>query len=100
MNDLEARLRRLNFREPPPGLRGSVLAALPENSERRSGLWPSPVAWAALAAVWLILLALDRTLDRSTPAPRAVADEAVPPTFSPPALLALRARASAGEPPF
>ncbi len=100
MNDLEARLRRLNFREPPPGLRGSVLAAASEKSERAGWLGPSPMAWAALAAVWLILLALDRALDRSAPAPRAVAAEVIAPPSSPPALLVLRVRAAIGEPPL
>ena len=38
------------------------------NSQLRSWLWPCPQAWAALAAVWVLLLAVNfSTRDRSAP---------------------------------
>jgi hypothetical protein len=39
------------------------------NSQLREWLWPCPQAWAALAAVWMLLLAVNfATRDRSAPA--------------------------------
>ena len=58
MKDFENRLRTLTFLEPPPGLRGTVLA-------QRVSRWRTPpmAAWVALAAVWLALLAIDRLIE-------------------------------------
>jgi hypothetical protein len=56
MNDLEARLRSLTFREPPPGWRGAIVPArLTQPSSWRVWLAPHPAAWGALAAIWMVL---------------------------------------------
>ena len=59
MNDFEDRLRRTPLRMPPPEWRDQILAA-PAHRNWRAELWPSLSAWAALAAVWLVLLAIER----------------------------------------
>ena len=59
MNDFEDRLRRTPLRMPPSEWRDHVLAA-PAHRNWRAELWPSLSAWAALAAVWLLLLAIER----------------------------------------
>ena len=58
MNDFEDRLRRTPLRLPPSEWRDEVLA--PARQNWRKELWPSLSAWAALAAVWLVLLAIER----------------------------------------
>jgi hypothetical protein len=61
MNDFERKLAAQPFRTPPAELRRTVLAAC-EPAPRaawREWLWPSPTAWGALAAVWLLCLAAD-----------------------------------------
>jgi hypothetical protein len=95
VNDLEAKLRNLAFREPPPGLRGAVLASAKSLS---NWLAPHPVAWAALAALWLALAALDALLNgpNDTALPREkLARVEMPQT---PVLLAFYKQAGAGEP--
>jgi hypothetical protein len=57
MSDLENKLRSLAFREPPQDLRRRVLAAAPAARTWRDWFWPSPIAWAAVAAIWLIAIA-------------------------------------------
>jgi hypothetical protein len=59
MNDFEDRLRRTPLRLPPSQWRDQVLA-VPVYRNWRAELWPSASAWAALAAVWLVLLAIER----------------------------------------
>jgi len=59
MNDFEDRLRRTPLRTPPRDLRDMVFASSPERRAWRDEIWPSPSAWAALAAVWLVLLAVE-----------------------------------------
>lgn len=63
MNDFERKLRDTPLRQPPAAWRAETLAALPANQPATlnwpAWLWPAPSAWAALAAVWLILFALD-----------------------------------------
>ena len=58
MNDLERKLRNLAFRTPPAELRREILAAA-EQAARASKwhdwLWPSPLAWGGLAAIWVLL---------------------------------------------
>lgn len=62
MNDFEQKLARQTFREPPAGLRAEILrtcaGAAPAAWTWRDWLWPSPQAWAALAALWLIFAAV------------------------------------------
>ncbi len=62
MNDFEQKLARQTFREPPAGLRAAILracaGAAPAVWTWRDWLWPSPQAWAALAALWLIFAAV------------------------------------------
>ena len=59
MNDLERKLRNLAFRTPPAELRREILATAERQaraSKWREWLWPSPLAWGAVAAVWVFLL--------------------------------------------
>ncbi len=44
-------------RRPPPVTRPSWLSTL--NSQLSTILWPHPKAWAGLAAVWILILAVD-----------------------------------------
>lgn len=69
MSDLENKLRSLSFREPPQDIRRRVLAA--ENPIRtwRDYLWPSPLAWGAVAAIWLIALVTAERPETSAPQP-------------------------------
>ena len=86
MNDLESRLRSLRFREPPPGLRGVVLAAV-RAPGWRNWLAPHPGAWIGLAAAWLVLTVLDNALNApDANSRREVAVTAAPP---PPAAILL-----------
>ena len=57
MNDLENKLRQLPFLRPPETLRSELLAVMrpTPRSGLRDWLWPSPVAWATLAAAWVIM---------------------------------------------
>jgi len=93
VNDLESRLRALSFREPPPGLRGTVLAA-------RVSRWRTPpgAAWAALAAAWLILFGVDRLLDASPKLPASDASPVAGLNLNEPTPLAFHLRIAAGEP--
>lgn len=83
--DFEQRLARQPLRAIPAAWRDAVLARAgdlqspPSSnsqlstfiSQLQSWLWPCPQAWAALAAVWVLLLAVNFTDDskpaRSTP---------------------------------
>lgn len=58
MSDLENKLRSLAFREPPQDIRRRVMAATPRWTWR-DWFWPSPLAWGAIAAVWLVALATE-----------------------------------------
>jgi hypothetical protein len=63
MNDFERKLNQQPFRAPPPEWRDAILnvpanVIVPETWTWRDWLWPSPKAWAALAAVWLVFVAL------------------------------------------
>jgi hypothetical protein len=73
----EARLRRQPLRGVPTDWREEILAAAAANRGAEPGrelallaavrlwlrelLWPAPQAWAGLAAVWLVLLAVNLT---------------------------------------
>ena len=65
MNDFERKLSRVPFRIPPEELRAIILAgsAREPDVEKvrwtwRDWFWPAPQAWAALAALWIILAVL------------------------------------------
>lgn len=84
MNDFEQKLARQNFREPPAGLRAEVLracAAEPSAWTWRDWLWPSPQAWAALAALWLVFAAVQFSERPASAALAAVPDTHTPATF-------------------
>jgi hypothetical protein len=85
LDPFEARLAGQPLRTPPPEWRGEILAAamgsqaasdrLQAGSAQRGFftrisdfLWPSPVAWGGLAAIWLALLAFNATPAAKTPA--------------------------------
>jgi len=64
MSDLEHKLAALPLAEPPEALRIRVLAREAERSRQdRRGfaawLWPHPMAWGAVAALWLVIFALN-----------------------------------------
>lgn len=70
MSDLEDELRKLQPGTPPANWRAEILArcersipAPPEEprSSWSDWLWPSPLAWGALAAIWLALAAFHTT---------------------------------------
>ena len=60
MNDFEERLCRTPLRMPPPEWRDEMAAKGPVHRSWRQEVSPSISAWAALAAVWLLLLAIER----------------------------------------
>jgi hypothetical protein len=96
VNDLESRLRSLNFQEPPPGLRAVTIAAA-RSPGWKNWLAPHPAAWAALAALWLALALIDGLLDRpesAAPSEKVVRSE----TPEVPALLAFYQHAGVVEP--
>jgi hypothetical protein len=91
-DQFEQRLRRQPLRQVPADWREEILAAAasyhPLPAERRSFLstlnsqlstilWPHPVAWAGLAAVWIFIFTVDFSTRENTP---AVADKYLPPT--------------------
>jgi hypothetical protein len=75
----EQRLSRQPLKPVPPEWRDDILPRADDlqspssisqlstfNSQLRSWLWPCPQAWAALAAIWVLLLAVNfSTRDRS-----------------------------------
>jgi hypothetical protein len=92
----EQRLQRQSLRQVPSEWRGEILsaarAAIPRPSTLdsrpcpwwRELLWPCPQAWVGLAAVWVLILALNfMTRDE----PKALAKQDLPP--SSPQLLAV-----------
>jgi len=72
MNDFEDRLRRTPLRMAPSEWRDQVLASSAHRNWRAE-VWPSLSAWAALAAVWLLLFGIERLT-----APPGVARERPP----------------------
>jgi hypothetical protein len=99
MNDFESRLRSLTFREPPPGWRGSIVSGASEPGWRK-WLSPHPAAWAALAAIWVVLALVSQRFDQpSSSASNEAAKRNVDP-LSEPTLLAFHLRAAAGLEPL
>lgn len=63
MNDFERKLSQQAFRQPPAELRAALFGEtenviVPPRWTWRDWFWPSPSAWGALAAVWVLYLAL------------------------------------------
>lgn len=94
LDPFEARLARQPLRRPPPEWRGEILAvasrARPRARESAamgalsslysrlsSVLWPSPVAWGGLAAIWLVLLTFHATSPAEIPATAKVSSTSV-----------------------
>ena len=79
MNDFERQLQRQPMRDLPADWRREILAQCEDLAPAapswswREWLWPSPTAWAALAAVWVAFFALQAAEPvppaRVTPAP-------------------------------
>jgi hypothetical protein len=81
--DFEHRLRRQALRPLPPEWRGEILAAADATRSMqpaheaafaaalrvrlREALWPSHKTWGALAAVWLVVLAVNLSLRDRAP---------------------------------
>ncbi|MGP8020567.1 MAG: hypothetical protein ACLPRE_06215 [Limisphaerales bacterium] len=91
-DQFERRLSRQPLRRVPSEWREEILAAanschqspvtrrsfLPTlTSQLSTILWPHPVAWAGLAAVWIFIFAVDFSTRDSTP---AMAEKVSPPT--------------------
>lgn len=83
-DDFEQKLQRQPLRQIPGGWRGEILATAGRKSEAKGRerewfwpsslvtrlstiLWPSPVAWAGLAAVWILILAVDFSMRDPAP---------------------------------
>jgi hypothetical protein len=96
MNEFEQKLSRQSLRQIPGDWRAEILSAAepaadvrrPTFAARRSLLstlnhqltnifWPHPKAWAGLAAVWILIFALNFTMRDKTP---VVAEKISPPS--------------------
>ena len=80
MNDFERKLSQQTFRAPPPDLRAAILGTpanviVPDRWIWRDWLWPSPRAWAALAALWVIFAALSFSTGETASPESAVAQQ-------------------------
>ena len=98
-DDFEPRLSRQPLREIPPAWRGEILAATNDslrpaqrtsflatfNSKLATIFWPHPKAWAALAAVWIFIIAANFSMRDSSP---GIAEKSTPP--SPEVIVELR----------
>jgi hypothetical protein len=66
MNEFERKLSQQPFQAPPPDLREAIFggAEVPANVIEparwtwRDWFWPSPQAWGALAALWIVFAVL------------------------------------------
>jgi hypothetical protein len=82
-DEFEQRLRRQSWREVPPAWRREILAAAraagsPDHPREPAAarwwgqlsflLWPSPRAWAAVAAAWLVILSGNLLINAGAPA--------------------------------
>jgi hypothetical protein len=89
-DDFEQGLQRQELRQIPPEWRAEILATTQHasnihhasfwraiistlNSQLSTLLWPSPKAWASLAAIWLLLIVVNAsTNDKSIAVARAL----------------------------
>ena len=91
MDDFEQKLERQALRQIPAEWRGEILSAAkcasrpaPRtsflstfNHQLSTLLWPHPKAWAGLAAVWILIFAVDFSVRDKSP---VVAEKAAPPS--------------------
>jgi len=96
IEQFERRLSHLPLRQIPAGWREEILSAAggvgtarravrPFGRAGRASLpgwiekvfWPSPAAWAGLAALWILILAVDFSIRDKAP---VVADKSLPPS--------------------
>ena len=86
MNDFERKLSQQTFRAPPPDLRDALFGRIEIPSNRiepvgwtwRDWFWPSPQAWAGLAALWIVFAVLsmgDRPASGTTTSLRPASPE-------------------------
>lgn len=89
--DFEQRLQRRPLRQIPAGWRAEILAAANPaprsasrtpflstiNSQLSTLLWPHPKAWAGLAAVWILIIAVDFSIRDKSP---VIAERSSPPS--------------------
>jgi hypothetical protein len=100
LDDFEQKLQRQPLRQVPGEWREEILAAaevqLPGALKRSEGgstfiaqlstiLWPHPKAWAGLAAVWILILAVNFSMRDKSP---VMAEKSSPP--SPEVIMELR----------
>jgi hypothetical protein len=91
-DDFEQRLQRQALRQIPSGWRKEILDAATSchssrvtrhsflatlNHQLSTLLWPHPKAWAGLAAVWILIFAVDFSTRDKRP---VVAEKAAPPS--------------------
>jgi hypothetical protein len=92
MDDFEQKLQRQALRQIPGKWRGQILDAATScqasrathhtflstlNHQLSTILWPHPKAWAGLAAVWILILAMDFSMRDKTP---VMAEKSGPPS--------------------
>ncbi len=100
MNEFERRLAQQPLRQIPVAWRRDLLTraeamqrAQPVHAGLRDWLWPSPLAWAALALIWITLAA---AFTFGEPVGQNIATPITPPRVeqeTPPSLLAYHTRA-------
>ena len=75
MNDFERQLSNQPLRPLPPEWRAEILAGAAKivapSWTWQSWFWPSPIAWGALAAVWVIVFLFDGSGGASSAPPTA-----------------------------
>jgi len=72
MSEFEDRLRSLELRQPLPEWHREIsdqCAFNEPSSKWRGWLWPSPLAWAALAVIWFGLAVANRIENSQAAAP-------------------------------
>jgi hypothetical protein len=67
LDDFEQELKRRPFRCVPPEWKEQILGSAPKARPNRRSclkelLWPSPVAWGTLAAVWVAIVGINVAL--------------------------------------